>query len=186
MKRVFDLTLALLLILILFFVLFLIAVLLKLFSKGPVLYWSKRIGKDNRVFSMPKFRTMFIETPEIPTHLMLNSEKFVTPIGAFLRKTSFDELPQLLSILKGDMSFVGPRPVLLNQDDIITLRIEKGVDKLVPGVTGWAQINGRDQISIVDKVNLDEEYLNRKSFWFDMQILWSTLFKVLNQDGVSH
>ena len=165
---------------------FTIAITIRLTSKGQILYWSDRVGKDNRIFEMPKFRTMHINTPVMATHEMKNPNEFLTPIGGFLRKNSLDELPQLFSILKGDMSFVGPRPALFNQEDLIVLRKEKGVDKLSTGITGWAQVNGRDELSIPDKVALDVEYLNRQSFWFDVKILWMTFLKVINRDGVSH
>ena len=155
-------------------------------SNGKTLYWSDRVGKNGVLFRMPKFRSMQVDTPTVATHLMTNPNAFLSPIGVFLRRLSLDELPQLFSVLKGDMSFVGPRPALFNQDDLIALRIEKGVDKLLPGITGWAQVNGRDELSIPDKVALDVEYLNRQSFWFDMKILWMTFFKVVKRDGVSH
>ena len=163
-----------------------VAIVVRLSSKGPALYWSSRIGVNNQLFKMPKFRTMRAQTPVLATHLMTNPNVFLSPLGAFLRRFSLDELPQLFSILKGEMSFVGPRPTLFNQDDLITLRTEKGVDKLVPGVTGWAQVNGRDDLSIPEKVDLDVEYLNRQSFWFDIQIIWITLLKVVRSEGVSH
>jgi len=186
MKRVFDLVFALVLVLILLFVLILIVLFIKLSSKGPVLYWSDRVGKNNRIFRMPKFRTMKIKTPEIATHLMINPDQFLSPIGGFLRQTSLDELPQLFSILKGDMSFVGPRPALHNQEDLIILRLEHGLQKLLPGLTGWAQVNGRDDLSIPEKVMLEVEYMQKKSFWFDLKILWLTFLKVINRKGVSH
>jgi len=186
MKRIFDLILVISLFLMLLISLLLIAVLVIATSKGPALYWSKRIGKNNKIFKMPKFRSMLIDTPAVATHLLDNPDAYLSPIGDFLRRSSLDELPQLFSVLKGDMSFVGPRPALFNQDDLITLRTEKGVDKLLPGITGWAQVNGRDELSIPDKVALDAEYLNRQSFWFDMKILWMTFLKVVNRDGVSH
>ena len=186
MKRCFDLLLALILSFFLIWLIVLVAIVVRLSSKGPVLYWSSRIGVDNQLFKMPKFRTMRAQTPVLATHLMTNPNAFLSPVGAFLRRFSLDELPQLFSILKGEMSFVGPRPALFNQDDLITLRTEKGVDKLVPGVTGWAQVNGRDDLSIPEKVDLDVEYLNRQSFWFDLQILWITLLKVVRSEGVSH
>ena len=163
-----------------------VASIVRLTSKGPVLYWSDRIRKNNIIFRMPKFRSMLVDTPDVATHLLDNPDSYLSPIGSFLRSTSLDELPQLYSILKGDMSFVGPRPALYNQDDLIALRTEKGVDKLLPGITGWAQVNGRDELSIPDKVALDVEYLNRQSFWFDMKILWMTFLQVVNRDGVSH
>ena len=186
MKRFFDLLLALILSFLLIWLIVLVAIVVRLSSKGPVLYWSSRIGVNNQLFQMPKFRTMRAQTPVLATHLMTNPNVFLSPLGAFLRRFSLDELPQLFSILKGEMSFVGPRPALFNQDDLITLRTEKGVDKLVPGVTGWAQVNGRDDLSIPEKVDLDVEYLNRQSFWFDLQILWITLLKVVRREGVSH
>ena len=155
-------------------------------SNGKTLYWSDRVGKNGVLFRMPKFRTMQVDTPTVATHLMTNPNAFLSPIGVFLRRLSLDELPQLFSVLKGDMSFVGPRPALFNQDDLIALRTEKGVDKLLPGITGWAQVNGRDELSIPDKVALDVEYLNRQSFWFDIKILWMTFLKVIKRDGVSH
>jgi len=186
MKRIFDLILAIFLFLVLLISLLLIAVLVISTSKGPALYWSDRIGKNNKIFKMPKFRSMLADTPAVATHLLDNPDVYLSPIGGFLRSTSLDELPQLFSVLNGDMSFVGPRPALFNQDDLITLRTEKGVDKLLPGITGWAQVNGRDELSIPDKVALDVEYLNRQSFWFDMKILWMTFLKVIKRDGVSH
>ena len=164
----------------------LIMITVRLTSKGPSLYWSDRIGKDNRTFKMPKFRSMRIDTPVVATHLLDNPDYHLSPIGGFLRRTSLDELPQLYSVLKGDMSFVGPRPALFNQDDLITLRREKGIDKLLPGITGWAQVNGRDILSVTDKIDLDEVYMQRQSFWFDMEILWMTFLRVIKQDGVSH
>lgn len=163
-----------------------VAVAVKISSPGPALYWSDRIGRNNRIFRMPKFRTMRIDTPAVATHLLSDPATYLTPIGSFLRKNSLDELPQLWSILKGDMSFVGPRPALFNQDDLIGLRTEYGVHQLEPGLTGWAQVNGRDELPIPDKVKLDVEYLERQSFWFDIQILWLTFLKVLRRDGVSH
>jgi len=164
----------------------LIAIAIRRTSEGPALYWSDRIGKNNKIFKMPKFRSMLTDTPAVATHLLDDPEAYLSPIGGFLRSTSLDELPQLFSVLRGDMSFVGPRPALYNQDDLISLRTEKGVDKLLPGMTGWAQVNGRDELSIPDKVALDVEYLNSQSFWFDMKILWMTFLKVIKRDGVSH
>lgn len=186
LKRLFDLVLALIAILLLapFFIVVWCAV--RLTSPGFALYWSDRIGRHNHIFKMPKFRTMCIETPAVATHLMGDPSVYLTPMGSFLRKTSLDELPQLWSILKGDMSFVGPRPALFNQDDLIALRTESGVHQLVPGLTGWAQVNGRDELPIPEKVKLDVEYLHRQSFWFDIRILWLTFVKVLHRDGVSH
>jgi O-antigen biosynthesis protein WbqP len=158
----------------------------RLTSPGPALYWSDRIGRHNRLFKMPKFRSMRIDTPAVATHLLSNPEQWLTPIGSFLRRSSLDELPQLWSIFKGDMSFVGPRPALFNQDDLMALRTEKGVHTLVPGLTGWAQVNGRDEIPIPQKVELDVEYLQMCSLGFDLWILWLTLLKVLRREGVSH
>ena len=163
-----------------------VAVLVIVTSKGPVLYWSDRVGRKNKIFKMPKFRSMRMDTPAVATHLLSDPDVFLSPIGGFLRRTSLDELPQIWSILKGDMSFVGPRPALFNQDDLIALRTEYGVDKLVPGLTGWAQVNGRDELPIPEKVALDVEYMHRQSFWFDLKILWMTFLKVIKRDGVSH
>jgi O-antigen biosynthesis protein WbqP len=186
LKRTYNFVLALFALTILLIPLFLAALLVRITSPGPVLYWSDRVGRHNRIFKMPKFRSMRIDTPALATHLLQNPDQWLTPIGSFLRKTSLDELPQLWSILKGDMSFVGPRPALFNQDDLIALRTDAGVHELVPGLTGWAQVNGRDELPIPDKVKLDVEYLQRCSFWFDLWILWLTLLKVLRRDGVSH
>ena len=186
MKRIFDLIFGILVLVVLLIPILLIYVTIILTSKGPGLYWSDRIGKNNIIFKMPKFRTMLVNTPPIATHLLDNPDYYLTPVGGFLRATSFDEFPQLFSVLKGDMSFVGPRPALFNQEDLITLRTEKGVDQLMPGITGWAQINGRDELSIADKVALDVEYMNRKSFLFDLKILLITFMKVIKKDGVSH
>ena len=186
LKRVFDLALAIVLIGILALPILFVAILILLTSPGPALYWSNRVGRRNKLFQMPKFRSMQMGAPTIATHLLENPEKYLTSIGKFLRKSSLDELPQLWSILVGDMSFVGPRPALFNQHDLIGLRLEKGVDELLPGLTGWAQVNGRDDISIPDKVALDAEYLRRQSFWFDLRILFLTALKVLSRDGVSH
>jgi O-antigen biosynthesis protein WbqP len=166
--------------------LILLVVCVKLSSKGPALYWSDRVGRNNRIFKMPKFRTMKLGTPAVATHLLKDSDQFLTPIGPFLRKSSLDELPQLLSILMGDMSFVGPRPALFNQDDLIALRTQFGVNRLVPGLTGWAQINGRDELAIPIKVEFEVEYLQRQSFWFDMKILGLTFLQVVRRTGVSH
>ena len=186
MKRVFDFFMSVILLLSLVIIMLFIAIAIRLTSKGLVFYWSDRVGKNNKIFKMPKFRSMQIGSPSVATHLLDNPDVYLSPIGGFLRSTSLDELPQLFSVLKGDMSFVGPRPALFNQDDLITLRTEKGVDKLLPGITGWAQVNGRDGLSIPDKVSLDMEYLNRQSFWFDVKILWMTFLRVINRDGVSH
>ena len=163
-----------------------VALAVKLTSPGPILYWSDRVGIHNTIFRMPKFRSMRIDTPEVATHLLKDPDHWLTPIGSFLRKTSLDELPQLYSILKGDMSFVGPRPALFNQDDLIALRTQAGVDALVPGLTGWAQINGRDDLPIPVKVEFDAEYLKKRSFWFDMKIIWLTFIKVIRRDNVDH
>lgn len=186
MKRLFDLAVALVAAVFLALPIAMTALAVRLTSPGPVLYWSDRVGRHNRIFKMPKFRSMRIDTPAVATHLLQNPEQWLTPIGSFLRKSSLDELPQLWSILKGDMSFVGPRPALFNQDDLIALRTEKGVHELVPGLTGWAQVNGRDELPIPQKVALDAEYLERRSLLFDIKILWLTALKVLARDGVSH
>ena len=186
MKRIIDILLGVGILIILLLPILLIALLVRFTSNGKILYWSDRVGKNGVLFRMPKFRSMQVDTPTVATHLMTNPNAFLSPIGVFLRRLSLDELPQLFSVLKGDMSFVGPRPALFNQDDLIALRTEKGVDKLLPGITGWAQVNGRDELSIPDKVALDVEYLNRQSFWFDIKILWMTFLKVIKRDGVSH
>lgn len=186
MKRLFDLILALITASLLIIPIIFVAVLVKLTSKGPALYWSDRVGRNNSIFKMPKFRSMKIETPAVATHLLVDPGSVLTPVGDILRKSSLDELPQLWCILKGEMSFVGPRPALFNQDDLIALRTEKGVDKLLPSLTGWAQVNGRDTLPIPEKVALDVEYMERQSLWFDMRILWLTFLKVIKRDGVSH
>ena len=186
MKRIFDLLLGVVILALLVIPMLLILITVRLSSKGSALYWSNRIGRNNEIFKMPKFRSMLINTPDVATHLLNTPDSYLSPIGTFLRRSSLDEFPQLFSVLKGDMSFIGPRPALHNQDDLIALRTKKGVDKLLPGITGWAQVNGRDKLSIPDKVALDEEYLNRQSFWFDMKILWMTFLKVMKSDGVSH
>lgn len=186
MKRVTDLLLSLLALVLLFGPLMAIGLLVRMTSPGPVLYWSDRVGRLNTIFRMPKFRSMRLGTPAVATHLLSDPHSHLTPIGSFLRKSSLDELPQLLSILKGDMSFVGPRPALFNQYDLIELRTRHGIDQLLPGLTGWAQVNGRDELPIPDKVKLDVEYLQRRSLWFDVRILWLTFVKVLHRDGVSH
>ncbi len=186
LKRSFDFVLALALILVLAPVFLVVALAVRLTSPGPVLYWSDRIGRSNVVFLMPKFRSMRVETPAVATHLLTNPASYLTPIGSFLRRSSLDELPQLFSILKGEMSFVGPRPALFNQTDLIRLRTESGVDVLLPGLTGWAQINGRDDLPIPVKVKFDREYLGRQSLGFDLYIMCMTLFKVFQRDGVSH
>jgi len=186
MKKVFDLFLAINAAIVLLIPIFVVAILVRVTSKGPALYWSDRVGIDNAIFKMPKFRSMKVDTPAVATHLLKDPESVLTPIGDFLRKSSLDELPQLWCILKGEMSFVGPRPALFNQDDLIALRTEKKVHKLLPGLTGWAQVNGRDELPIPQKVDLDVEYLQRRSFFFDINILWLTFTKVLKRSGVSH
>ena len=186
MKRLFDLVLAVCVAVVLVLPIASIALLVKLTSKGSVLYWSNRVGRNNRIFRMPKFRSMRVGTPPVATHLLADPSAHLTPIGGLLRKSSLDELPQLWSILRGDMSFVGPRPALFNQDDLIALRTQQGVHELVPGLTGWAQINGRDELPIPEKVKLDAEYLQRSSLGFDVLIMWRTLIKILASDGVSH
>jgi O-antigen biosynthesis protein WbqP len=185
-KRVFDICLGCLAALVLFVPVLLVAMAVRLTSKGPALYWSDRVGRYNVIFKMPKFRSMQMGTPAVATHLLADARSHLTPIGSFLRKSSLDELPQLWSILVGDMSFVGPRPALFNQQDLISLRTQKEVHTLVPGLTGWAQVNGRDELPIPEKVKLDFAYLQRQSLWFDIQILWLTFVKVLRRDGVSH
>ena len=186
MKRLFDLLLALGAALVLVLPVGLVALAVRLTSPGPALYWSDRVGRGNAIFRMPKFRSMRVGTPAVATHLLTNASAHLTPIGGFLRKSSLDELPQLWSILVGDMSFVGPRPALFNQHDLIALRTAQGVDQLTPGLTGWAQVNGRDELPIPAKVALDAEYLQRRSLGFDLRILWMTFVKVLRRDGVSH
>lgn len=186
MKRAFDLLLALTAAMVLAVPVLLVAMAVRLTSAGPALYWSDRVGRHNKIFKMPKFRSMRVGTPAVATHLLADPKAHLTPIGSFLRKSSLDELPQLWSILVGDMSFVGPRPALFNQHDLIELRTQRGVHELVPGLTGWAQINGRDELPIPDKVKLDAEYLQRQSLGFDIRILWLTLVKVLRRDGVTH
>ncbi len=186
MKRMFDIVLVLLATLVFVMPILLVALLVKLTSKGPALYWSNRIGAGNKLFKMPKFRTMKMDTPAVATHLLKNPDQFLTPIGSFLRKTSLDELPQLWSIFVGDMSIVGPRPALFNQDDLVVLRTKAGVDKLLPGLTGWAQINGRDELPIPEKVKFDVYYLENQSFWLDIRIILLTIKKVLCKEGVQH
>ena len=186
MKRLFDLLLALCAAVVLALPVAVVAVAVRLTSAGPALYWSDRVGRGNKIFKMPKFRSMRVGTPAVATHLLADAKSHLTPIGSFLRKSSLDELPQLWSILVGDMSFVGPRPALFNQHDLIALRTQHGVHELVPGLTGWAHVNGRDELPIPDKVKLDVEYLQRQSLWFDIRILWLTFVKVLRRDGVSH
>lgn len=186
MKRLFDFIVAFLALLFFAVPMLAIALLVKSTSNGPILYWSERIGRDNRIFSMPKFRSMRIDTPALPTHLLGDPNRVLTPVGKFLRKSSIDELPQLWSILKGDMSFVGPRPALFNQEDLIALRTERGVHVLTPGLTGSAQVNGRDELDITEKVAYDEYYLLNRSLLFDLRILLRTVTKVLRHEGVSH
>jgi O-antigen biosynthesis protein WbqP len=186
LKRTFDFTMALTAILFLSLPMLIIALLVRLSSPGPILYWSDRVGRNNLIFKMPKFRTMRIDTPAVATHLLEDPDRWLTPIGKFLRKSSLDELPQLYSIITGEMSFVGPRPALFNQDDLIELRTRKGIHRLTPGLTGWAQINGRDELPIPVKVEFDDYYLKNRSFLFDIKIIILTLFKVLRSEGVRH
>ena len=186
MKRLFDFLLACCAAVVLVLPVAVVAVAVRLTSSGPALYWSDRVGRHNKIFRMPKFRSMRVGTPAVATHMLADAKSHLTPIGSFLRKSSLDELPQLWSILVGDMSFVGPRPALFNQDDLIALRTQYGVHELVPGLTGWAQVNGRDELPIPDKVKLDAEYLQRRSLWFDIKIIWLTALKVVRRDGVSH
>lgn len=186
MNRLTNLTLALILGIIILPLTILIGLLIQLTSKGPAIHWSSRVGKENELFNMPKFRTMRLYTPDVATHLLTNSDQFVTPIGIFLRRTSLDEIPQLLSIIKGEMAFVGPRPALYNQDDLIELRNQKGIHHLTPGITGWAQIKGRDELPIPEKVEMDFFYLNNKSFMLDLVIILNTLVTVMRFKGISH
>lgn len=186
LKRSFDLLLSFILLMILILPIFVLAILVKATSKGPALYWSDRVGKDNVIFKMPKFRSMCVDTPDVATHLLTNPSDYLTPIGGLLRKTSLDELPQIWCILKGEMSLVGPRPALYNQGDLIHLRTQKGIEKLTPGLTGWAQVNGRDELPIPEKVALDEVYLKRHNFLFDLNILGKTLAKAFWDDSVKH
>ena len=186
MKRVFDIVLSLLLLAVFSAAMLLVALLVRLTSTGPVHYWSDRVGRDNAIFRMPKFRTMLVDTPAVATHLLSNPDQFLTPLGKFLRKSSLDELPQLLSILRGDMSFVGPRPALYNQHDLIELRTRKGIHRLTPGLTGWAQVNGRDELPIPEKVDFDEYYLKNRSLALDLHIILLTALKVVKREGVTH
>jgi O-antigen biosynthesis protein WbqP len=186
MKRFFDIALAIIASFVLLIPLLVTALLVKLTSAGPALYWSDRVGRNNQIFKMPKFRSMQVDTPAVATHLLSNPDAYLTPVGSFLRKSSLDELPQLWNILKGDMSFVGPRPALFNQQDLIELRTKAGIHTLLPGLTGWAQINGRDELPIPVKVALDIEYLHRRSFWFDVKIIFLTTLKVVRRDGITH
>ncbi|MGZ5280149.1 MAG: sugar transferase [Pseudobdellovibrionaceae bacterium] len=185
-KRMFDISVSLIALVGAAPVLMILFIICKATDRGPFLYWSKRVGINSTLFLMPKIRTMKLDTPQVATHLLSNGASFLTPMGSFLRKTSLDEVPQLLSILKGDMSFVGPRPALFNQDDLMALRRAAGVDKLVPGLTGWAQINGRDEISLEEKVRLEKDYLQRLSFRFDLQIIFWTFVKVIRHESISH
>ena len=186
MKRSFDLLMSVFALVVLLIPAILVALIVRLTSKGPIIYWSDRVGQYNKIFKMPKFRTMLVDTPAVATHLMINVEQHLTPVGSFLRKSSLDELPQLWSIMKGDMGFVGPRPALFNQHDLIALRTNQGVHKLVPGITGWAQIQGRDELLIPEKVEMDVYYLQHRSLWFDLKILGWTFYSVLTHKGVSH
>ena len=186
MKRLFDIISCSLLLIMFVIPMALIALAVKLTSKGPILYWSDRVGRWNRIFKMPKFRSMRTNAPQVATHLLSNPDTYLTPIGGFLRRSSLDELPQLFSVLNGDLSLVGPRPALFNQDDLIALRTKSGVHELVPGITGWAQVNGRDELPIPEKVRLDCEYLHTRSFWLDLKILAMTVLKVVRREGVSH
>lgn len=185
-KRVFDFFLALLLSVIFLPLMLLVAIGVKLTSKGPIIFWSQRVGRNNQLFWMPKFRTMLIETPNVATHLLVGANQYLTPVGSFLRKSSLDELPQLWSVMRGDMSFVGPRPALFNQMDLNDLRTSVGVHVLTPGITGWAQVNGRDELGLVEKVRFDQDYLEKQTLAFDIQILWLTGVKVFRREGVSH
>ena len=184
MKTIFDFIMSLLAIICLSPIIIIVSLIIKFTSEGPILFKQRRIGKDNKEFNIYKFRTMRVDTPNVATHLLENPEQYITAIGKFVRKTSLDELPQLFNILKGEMSIVGPRPALYNQLDLRDMRTEVGVHKLVPGLTGWAQINGRDEIQLDIKVGLDKEYLDKKSFWFDIKIIFLTAIKVVKSDGV--
>jgi len=185
-KRAFDIVLSVLLLLLFSLPLLLVAMAVKVTSEGPVLHWSKRIGKGNKLFLMPKFRSMKINTPQVATHLLSNADSHLTPVGGFIRKTSLDELPQLWSVLNGDMSFVGPRPALFNQDDLVKLRTDLGISNLRPGITGWAQVNGRDELPIPVKVEFDNYYYKNASLFLDLKILFLTAYKVVNAEGVKH
>ena len=186
MKRIFDLLVALGLILIVAPLFLLVVLVVRLTSVGPVLFHTQRVGKGNKLFTMYKFRTMRIDTPQVATHLLKEPDQFLTPIGKLLRRTSLDELPQLINVVRGEMSLVGPRPALFNQDDLITMRTDRGIDALTPGITGWAQVNGRDELPIPEKVKLDEWYLKNRSFWLDLKIVGMTVFKVIRKEGVVH
>ena len=186
MKRFVDLILLLIALIFLSIPMLIVAIIVKLTSPGPIMFWSDRVGQYNRIFRMPKFRTMQVNTPNVATHLLVGAGSYLTPVGGFLRKSSLDELPQLWSVFVGDMSFVGPRPALYNQDDLIAMRTERGVEVLVPGITGWAQVNGRDELDLTEKVNLDTQYLQKQSTGFDLYILFLTVLKVFRREGVSH
>ena len=186
LKRLFDLAFVLASLVFAAVPMLLIALAIRWTSDGPLLYWSDRVGKNNRLFRMPKFRTMRLDAPTVATHLMPNPDDYVTRVGRFLRRTSLDELPQLWSILIGDMSVVGPRPALYNQDDLIALRSAAGVDTLLPGLTGWAQVNGRDELPVPEKVRFDIDYLQHRSLWFDLRIIFLTVIKVLHRHGIAH
>lgn len=186
MKRAIDLVLVLIALIFFSIPILMVWVAVRMSSQGPVIFWSDRVGHKNHIFRMPKFRTMKIDTPNVATHLLVGANHYLTPVGGFLRKSSLDELPQLWSVLVGDMSFVGPRPALYNQEDLIAMRTQRGVDALIPGITGWAQVNGRDELDLASKVNLDAEYLHRQSAYFDLYILGLTVLKVFKHEGVSH
>ena len=186
LKRIIDLLLVFITSVVFLIPMLLVALLVRLTSKGPIIFWSDRVGRNNQLFKMPKFRTMRVNTPNIATHLLSSAGQYLTPIGGFLRKSSLDELPQLWSVLVGDMSFVGPRPALYNQYDLIEVRVNADVDKLLPGITGWAQVNGRDELSLQEKVYLDRQYLDRQSFFFDQYVLFLTILKVFRREGISH
>lgn len=186
MKRLVDLILLIVALIFLAIPMLIVAIIVKLTSPGPIVFWSDRVGQYNRIFRMPKFRTMQVNTPNVATHLLVGAGNYLTPVGGFLRKSSLDELPQLWSVFVGDMSFVGPRPALYNQDDLIAMRTERGVEVLVPGITGWAQVNGRDELDLTEKVKLDAQYLQKQSTGFDFYILFLTVLKVFRREGVSH
>ncbi len=186
MKRIFDLMLGLVALAVLALPILVVAVVVMFTSKGPVVYWSDRVGRHNKIFKMPKFRSMRVDTPAVATHLLADPNRYLTPVGSFLRKSSLDELPQLWSILRGDMSFVGPRPALFNQDDLVALRSQHGVDAVLPGLTGWAQVNGRDELPIAAKVRLDADYVQRRSLVLDIKIILLTILRVVRRDGITH
>ena len=186
MKRIFDILFSVILIFLFFIPIVIIGIIIKIDSNGPVIHWSKRIGMNNKLFSMPKFRTMFLDTPNVATHLMKNSENYITKVGSFLRLSSIDEIPQIISIFRGDLSFIGPRPALFNQDDLIALRKKYGIDKIKPGLTGWAQVNGRDRITIEEKVELEREYIEKQNILFDLYILLLTIKVLINKTYIKH